>query len=516
MQVSAAATGNPVTAARVSTAIDQRDIPGRMLGIAAPPTLEVARAAAVATDQGVLTWDLDSGRRIAFPAAGRHTAPTAVTYSGDGQTIELGTTSGLALIPAFPDSPRLSNVAADTSPALVADIDAVTPLRAGILVAATGAGTLAVVDLASSRLEPWTGAATTAVAFSPGGKLLVTNAASSNRSESLALVHPTAGVTDSVSMVPAEEWWPNNGSNFFVESAVVTGRYAVAAGQDANRKGAVMVWDAATGKPLRLLPLPGGSPDLAVAVVVSTRLDLIVARNEAGEVVAWSTRTWQERFRINLGEGSDLALPGSTDTLVATVSDGPATNRPAGRRAVELAQIDLRTGRVIRRVHVDGGVATIAASPDGRRTAIATSTDRILFMDAAGRLTDTGIDTGGQPLALAFSPDGARLAVSRADGWISIVDVDTGFAAIPAIRDPGGDIAVFIAWDPTGTLLAASAAVAQPDTLTADRVDVWSVSPAMWARSLCAVLGPTDQASEWRGLLDRDPLTAPVCAGRPA
>ena len=111
----------------------------------------------------------------------------------------------------------------------------------------------------------------------------------------------------------------------------------------------------------------------------------------------------------------------------------------------------------------------LAISPDGQRVAAVISDRellRIYEVANAGRPTDAGA-LGSQVLALAFSPDGRRLALGMRNSTVRLHDAGTGEALR---RFTGHQSEVFaVAWTPRGDLVSAG----QDNT-----VRVWSLAPA--------------------------------------
>lgn len=484
-----------VTQGRLVRVVPSTEIAGRVRGLAAHGS-----QLAVATDQGVLIWDRRAGRRISFPAGGLSQPPNAIAYSAEGSTLEIASDSGVWLVPSHIDPTLISGPPDSLDQPYLDGTMMVTSMRDGVLAAATNGGAVVVLDVSMTRMRRAPAQGSTALTFRPDGSLVLTDTdLANNRTRSLYTLGPSAEPGDRQTYEPAAEWF-GPGEEFFVNDAAVTDRYVAAAGQDPSRRGVVLVWDARSGRPLTALPFAGGNPDLATSVVLDPALNLLVARNTAGELVAWSTTTWSEAFRLALGPGGAMETVGPDGKLlVTTVSEGPDPDRPSGRHA-QLAFVDLERHRVTRR-SVPLGAHAVAATRDGGTIAVLTFDDRVLLMTRTGRLLPDPIDIGGLGLSLAFSPDGRQLAVSRADGQIVVFDVASRTQAYAGFADRTGDIAVRIAWDPTGQVIAALSGRPQHDFVRVDRVDRWFVAPHVWVSALCELIGGEVSEAAWRAAL---------------
>ena len=101
--------------------------------------------------------------------------------------------------------------------------------------------------------------------------------------------------------------------------------------------------------------------------------------------------------------------------------------------AGEVRVWDAGSGKELLRFETRPGSSGLAYSPDGQRLV------EIGGAGASHRLRDarsgkeilelTSAPTPGTPSAIAFSPDGSRLAVSSADGKVRIWDVTDGAAS---------------------------------------------------------------------------------------
>jgi WD40 repeat protein len=90
---------------------------------------------------------------------------------------------------------------------------------------------------------------------------------------------------------------------------------------------------------------------------------------------------------------------------------------------------------------VPGGVDALAFSPDGRRLAAASTDTKARIFDVATGQPILKVAHGGAVSAVAFSPDGRRLATASADKTARIWDAATGqvLAQLPGPPAPLGN-----------------------------------------------------------------------------
>ncbi|MDG5805696.1 hypothetical protein P9869_24125 [Streptomyces ossamyceticus] len=164
--------------------------------------------------------------------------------------------------------------------------------------------------------------------------------------------------------------------------------------------GALHTVDTARDRPVRNVAF---TPDGHTLAVVSVGLD-------DERITLLDTSTGRTERTIDPGARGPLSLAFSPDGhTLATVS---------GR---DLKTWDVRNGRLLKELRVDGGVAPPVFSPDGRTVAVS-GAEEVRLWDLA-----TGLPRGALPtrsLAVtAFAPDGRTLAVG-AGGSVALWDVE--------------------------------------------------------------------------------------------
>jgi WD40 repeat protein/serine/threonine protein kinase len=220
------------------------------------------------------------------------------------------------------------------------------------------------------------------------------------------------------------------------------------------------IWDAATGRALHTL---NGQECGVQAVAISP---------DAGTIATASCAT----LRLWFAESGKLAatLPGEWRAAIAAIAFSPDNAQVAAVGAsgeVKVWNALTYGGGILRRASAD--VGRVAIGPNGERLALyQTKTQSIEVWDAhmkpAWNWHDGNAPSPEGTPALAFSPDGSRLAAGWPDGAVRIWNAATG--------QPAGDAGKFpaaVSW------LAFTADGARLMVGTADRgVSVWDAGKA--------------------------------------
>jgi WD40 repeat protein len=240
----------------------------------------------------------------------------------------------------------------------------------------------------------------------------------------------------------------------------------VAAGGD----GTVGLWDTATGTRTAVL---AGHAGPVRAVEFSPDGGILAAGGGDGTVRLWDTAAGAQR----------AALTGHPDNLMP-LAFAPRPRAEGGRSGAGGIRLatgsgntvriwDAATGSRLETFDVDLGILTVAFSPDGARLAVAGTGGVITVRDVAAG-TQTTLSTPSKHWSVQFSPDGAQLA-SCGDGVIHLWNTATGaleqtltghvgstrsvaFSPDGARLAAGGVDATILLWDSVAGTLAATLA----------------------------------------------------------
>lgn len=109
--------------------------------------------------------------------------------------------------------------------------------------------------------------------------------------------------------------------------------------------------------------------------------------------------------------------------------------------SLEIARIDLSSGKITQRTTMPASPIGLAMTPDGTKLIVACAAPRstIVVLDAASGRRTAAIPAGHTSMGPAISPDGNRLYVcNRFSNDVSVIDLGASreLARIPAVREP--------------------------------------------------------------------------------
>jgi hypothetical protein len=353
---------------------------------------------------------------------------------------------------------------------------------------------------------------TSAVTFDPKGDLLIASGYDPNHTEKIKAIRPRPPLPsdeyteeDEVrDYEPDPAWWSGaeDPEAFYVNDVAADDEYVVAAGQDPFGKPAVVVWDAASGRPLRELDLgtdgiAGEVPTLISKVMLLPGRHQIAAYSVAQESIAvWSTETWELEESIPVGAAGDISVsPDESTIAVVGLADEEAVQAP-DEQPVPISFVDLDAGRMGHTVEVKGATAT-AFAPDGSSLAVAYGEDMLQLRSPDGReAIGKPIELSGEAKELAWRPTGGLLAASLEHDGIVFVDPATGAVSksLPYEEDRP---TLAVDWSADGDLLAAQTGelAEDGDHYETDATEVWNLGAAAMRRRMCelAACGRDDE-----------------------
>lgn len=222
---------------------------------------------------------------------------------------------------------------------------------------------------------------------------------------------------------------------------------------------AAYVWPPDGGEPIRLAwdETAWGEPVLEVSPDGKWLAAGPTQRLRVWNVAARLPRPPRERFLTGLLTARFQILPDRLMIVCHRTSGGPVglrigdLNVKRGRPARWLSvQMDLDTAELVRGANPSSGKRTRAISDDGRRLALDVDNEVGLWDATTGAPAGT-IELRGTPGALAFSPDGSRLAINSGT---TLYVHDTATRELVSKWKVKFSYVPRLAWSPDGRLLA--------------------------------------------------------------
>jgi WD40 repeat protein len=221
--------------------------------------------------------------------------------------------------------------------------------------------------------------------------------------------------------------------------------------------GTVMVWDVASGQVRETFE--GHEGRIGIRGLRFSRDGRTLYSAGPSSVIAWDV-AGSDR----LGRRFWFSTTPTSPTF-AISPDGSVLATPDGKRSDHIALRDLRSLKLTRRRPLAPGIGQISAiafEPDGTRLAVGgerADSAPVLVDVATGTVTRrmTGGHDGGF-ISMAFDPSGQRLLVGGHDRRAIVWEVKTGRPLLD-LRHPGddhGDNDTDAAWSPDGTMVATS------------------------------------------------------------
>jgi len=217
------------------------------------------------------------------------------------------------------------------------------------------------------------------------------------------------------------------------------GRRVVTASDDHT----VRIWDASTGGELAVLKSNYGR---AYAVAVSPDGKWIASGHSDGAVTLWASS----------GEGEPRAFPAHR-LRVSCLAFSPDSKWLAAGSYVDGKVFDVSSGRELATLEGSWGeIRAVAFSPDGKRIAAASSDSVAHLWDtASGRMIRALAGHEDALYGAAFFPGGERVVTGGADWTLRVWDANSGVEK--ALFSPHGEAVTCVAVSPDGKRIAAGA-----------------------------------------------------------
>ena len=217
--------------------------------------------------------------------------------------------------------------------------------------------------------------------------------------------------------------------------------------------GSSRVFDAATGTELARLD----HDDPVHAVAFSPDGTQVATGSSDGSSRVFDAATGTELARLDHDDPVHAVAFSPDGTRVATGSGGDGDDgeegddRSYGSRDGSSRVFDAATGTELARLDHDGPVHAVAFSPDGTRVATGSDDGSARVFEAAAGAELVRVGHGGAVHAVAFSPDGTRVATGSSDRWARVLEAAAGTELVRVGHD--GPVNA-VAFSPDGTRIA--------------------------------------------------------------
>ncbi len=422
-------------------ALPSRNVPIETLTFA--PSGELL---ATAQDDGrVSIWNPATGRLLRTLPVGSQIV-YAVAFSSDGRQLVTGSAGGAIDMFDTATGKRLRVLHAGS------DVNGLALNRNGTLLAAAVGSGVDLYNMRSGRivrvLHPNTGTVQT-VAFNSDGSRVAAGTAGSGANST-----PTATIWDATSgrllklLAAPTVLTSINAVAFSPDGATLASGGTSTAGTDSS----LILWDARPGAGFRVLT---GSTGAVTGVAYSPTGARLAATGDASNVVIWDLQSGVKRTVALSAPGETVAFSPDGHTIAAGADDGTVTlwDASSGHRLLVLS-------------HQQDAVFAVAFSPNGQLLASGSADQTVDIYDArTGRLVRALSGHTDQVSAVAFSPDGRLLASGGNDDLINLWDVASGrrVRTLTATRPVAA-----VAFSPDGRTLASAGAD--------EVVSLWNVS----------------------------------------
>ncbi|MGK3941613.1 hypothetical protein ABK046_24650 [Streptomyces caeruleatus] len=429
---------------------------------------------------GFRAWRIDTGRKIAevaYPGlkTAQLSADGASLAASDGQEILVWRLAG-------PDFPVFRHrLAGETVKDIRLDTAAGTLRYLGGAEGVWGPG-VHTVTLGRATTADWTAAATTAVFSRDGERLATARPDPDGKHLRIRLLDGRTGrLVADIGTVPCRPAVDVCTGDLAFDSTGTTLAYgSTEPGPAGLATGRIHLYDIPGRRVTTALTtddLDGGPlPDIAFGPGDRTLLLAGPAAPETGTTRVWDLRRHRTTAVLEDTSGPSVVHP---DGDLAVTTGGEAYRLPSGAR--------------LPATRFTGGGTAVAFSPDGAHLAVGEGSGRVVLWDGRlkrrlGVLADPDTTTYQYVSALAFAPDGRTLAVAGDEGTLQLWDVASRRRVGSPLPAPG-DTVQALAFGPGGDTLRTAGQHTPPQT--------YRIGPADAAGTVCRRAGGGLTPEEW-------------------
>lgn len=457
----------------------------------------------IGTENGVVQWNTDERRIVAFPYGGLAERISIIDNLGSVDGAVVVTRSGLRLVDNT-GTKEFNNVGSTQDVGVVTSFSSTySSTFSNFVVTGRQDGRMTVSDPANTRLTlPARSPSISASFDSDTADLLTTYAYGGWKTDRPGWIEsirrssvppPADGIDRSDQYV-----LPNDNGYPFVHRTVAGGGIVVGIGADRGGGGRIWVYDAESHELLRTLTFEaerGSSED----IILNAHLDtdghrLTVWNASRGEIGVFSTETWELVHTIEIGAVTSFdAVAGSVMSVSSDGSRAVLTAVPDVEPA-GIYRVDLAAGEVVDRVDL-GEVNSATISPDGSKI-LATNETSVRVFDWDGRPVTDFVDLRAAITGQSWSNDAETIAVGTVGG-VQLLDAANAQPRGPVWDAPAYDEPSSLTWSPDDAYLAITTRTSAEGVNLPGKVHTLITDEIDWTDALCAIAGSDLTQEEW-------------------